>query len=516
MPSQASASSIRPSDVLAARKELARKKLTWFARFVDIPGAPISEDAEEDQFHTFTVNQEIKHHERLMEELQAVAEGKIRRLMVFMPPGSAKSTYCSVVFPAWMMGRQRSRQIIMASYGSELARKQGRRTRQLIRSKGYEALFNVGLTTESSAADEFGLTNQSEYMAGGLLSGLTGNRADGIIIDDPVKGREDADSENLRRKTRAAYDDDLLTRLKPGGWIVMIMTRWNQDDLAGSILPENWNGESGDIACRDGTTWRVLCIPAKADRKDDPLGRKIGEYLWPEWFDANHWLPFENNSRTWSALFQQKPSPEEGTFFKREWFTRRHDENPKQMHVYMTSDYAVTEGGGDYTEHAVWGLVGDDLYQLDWWSGQETADVWIEAKLDLIKRWKPMCVFGEAGVIEKAIRPMLKRRMIERKIHARIEWIPSVRDKPTRARAFQSRAAMGTVSLMRGAKGDDVLTQLLMFPAGKHDDKVDCCSLMGMVLDEAHPAIVIERPKAPARDMWADGRVSEGVDWKTA
>jgi hypothetical protein len=115
--------------------------------------------------------------------------------------------------------------------------------------------------------------NGSEYLACGMLSGLTGNRAHGIVLDDPVRGREQADSEVVRDKVFDAYEDDLKTRLVPGGWIVLIQTRWHEDDLAGRILPEAWQRESGAIACRDGNTWDVLCLQARCETDTDPLER---------------------------------------------------------------------------------------------------------------------------------------------------------------------------------------------------------------------------------------------------
>lgn len=486
-------SSYQPTeaDVLAARTALAKARLEWFVRMVDIPGAPLSDAEDEDRFHTIGVNDLAAHHLLLIETLQDIADGTCKRAMFFLPPGSAKSTYGSVVFPAWLMGIKPRHQVIMASYGSDLAKKQGRRTRQLIRSRGYRTLFpEAELSPQSSAADEFQLMTGSEYMAGGILSGLTGNRADTIIIDDPVKGREEADSDTIRAKTTAAYEDDLLTRLKPGGSVLIIQTRWHEDDLSGSILPKDWNGESGNIVCRDGLTWRVICIPAQADRADDPLGREIGEYIWPEWFGPDHWAQFQKNHRTWSALFQQKPSPEEGTFFQRDWFNR-HETPPEPVHRYGFSDYAVTEDGGDYTEHGVFGVgASGRIYQLDWWHGQTSSDKWIDSKLDLIKRHRPICWFGEAGVIQKAVEPMLKRAMRERRILCRMEWLPSIHDKPTRSRGFQARAAMGEVSLLEDERGERVLSQLLKFPAGKNDDAVDVCGMIGRALDSAHPAMV--------------------------
>jgi len=170
-------------------------------------------------------------------------------------------------------------------------------------------------------------------MAAGILAGITGNRANGIVIDAPVKGRDEAGSDLIRTRTREAYEHDIKTRLVPGGWIILIQTRWHEDDLAGSILPKDWAGESGVIPCRDGAHWNVLCVPARADRHDDPLKREIGEYLWPQWFDRAHWAQFERVPRTWSALYQQKPAPDTGTVFESGWL---HDyERPPRCRAEM-------------------------------------------------------------------------------------------------------------------------------------------------------------------------------------
>jgi len=115
-------------------------------------------------------------------------------------------------------------------------------------------------------------------LAAGLLAGITGNRGSGAIIDDPVPGRQEADSEAHQKATAEAYQDDLLTRLMPNAWLAFIMTRWNENDLAGQILPHDYAGQSGMILCQDGLYWEVLNIPAKCEHEDDPLGRKIGEY----------------------------------------------------------------------------------------------------------------------------------------------------------------------------------------------------------------------------------------------
>lgn len=390
--------------------------------------------------------------------------------------------------------------MILASYGSDLARKHGRRARQVVRSGEYQGIFGAGLSAESGAVDEWALTNGSEYMAGGILSGMTGNRANGIVIDDPVKGRDEADSEVTRKRTREAYEDDLLTRLLPGGWVLIIQTRWNEADLAGGILPEGWKGESGLIRCRDGQDWEVLCIPAKCERPDDPLGRQIGEYLWPEWFDQRHWAQFESNSRTWSALYQQRPSPETGDYWKAEWL-RPYVTAPdrKMLSIYGASDYAVTSGGGDYTVHMVIGIDTEDKpWLLDLWRGQASSDVWVERWCDLVIKWKPFAWAEEKGQISSGVGPFRDRRARERKAYVAREEFPTRGDKGIRAQSMRGRIAQLGLHVPTDAPWyAGFKSELMSFPAGGNDDQVDALGLIGQLLDKM---IMGRKPKEPEAD----------------
>jgi len=307
-----------------------------------------------------------------------------------------------------------------------------------------------------------------------------------------MAGREEADSATIRKKTREAYEDDLSTRLMPGGATLIIQTRWHEDDLSGGILPRDWAGESGLIRGRDGLDWFVLCLPAVADRLDDPLGRAVGEPLWPEWFSDGHFARFQRNARTWSALFQQKPAPDSGDYFQADWF-RYWDKKPVGLRIYGATDAAVTderdsEGQPDFTEHGIFGVDADGrIFVLDWWSGQTTSDVWVEAQLDLAKKWKPLMWFGESGVIRRATEPFLKRRMRERQVYQALRWLASINDKPTRARGIQGRFSMGMVYLPAEGLGYEWMpglrSQLLGFPVAKFDDKVDVMGLIGRGLD---------------------------------
>lgn len=480
------------------RRRRARASLPEYSRQIVIPGAPVSEDPEEWRFKPIETAL-AAHHLLLMETLQRISETSGGRVMVFMPPGAAKSTYTSVVFPTWCMGRSQS-QIILGSYATDLARKHGKRARQIAGSQEYREIFGTTLRKDSTAANEWALDNGSEYMAAGLLAGLTGNRADGLLIDDPVAGRQEAESQAISDAVWNAYNDDARTRLKPHGWRAIVQTRWHENDLAGRILPENWNGESGRILCRDGHWWEVICLPAIADRSDDPLGRKIGEGLWPEWFPLSHWEEFKFPPRSWLSLYQQKPTAQEGDFFKREWFEPyRYTDLPKHMTVYMTGDFAVTADDGDFTDIGVFGVdEHDGVYVLDWWYGQTSADVWVKALVARARMWNPLWFVGETGPIRRAVEPLLKKEMEQQKHYVATEWL-SGGDKASNARSFQGLASVGKIHFPRTEWAERVIDQLMRFPGGRYDDAVDACGLFGRFIDRTWKADV---PKEPRPVSW--------------
>lgn len=473
---------MQPSPEQAAavllQRRLARRDLPAYAARVPVPGSPLAE-ADEAARIPLIESSQAEHHRLILREMQRCMATRHGRLMIMAPPGSAKSTYATVVAPAWYLGTEQDRRVILASYGDDLARRHGRRTRQLLLSPESTGILQSTLSDGSRASDEFALTNGSEYLACGIMAGVTGNRAHGIVIDDPIKGREQADSETVRQKTYEAYEDDLLTRLIPGGWVVLIQTRWHEDDIAGRILPENWAGESGDIACRDGNTWRVLCLQAECQTLSDPLGRKPGDMLWPEWFDKRHWDQFRLNRRTWSSLYQQIPAPAEGILFRKDDMAT-YEKAPSTLRIIGGSDYAVTPDGGDWTEHGVAGVAEDgSVYLLDWWRGQTGPEIWIERKIDMMARWKPLAWFGEAGPIRRATESALRRRMTERQVSCRLEWLPSITDKPTRAQSIIATAGMGRLFWPRAAWVAELQRQCLVFPAGQPDDGVDTLSIIG-------------------------------------
>jgi len=397
-----------------------------------------------------------------------VARGEIKRLMICMPPRHGKSELASRRFPAWYLGQKPQGQIIAASYNSDLANDFGREVRNIVASPEYGKLFKAQLAQDSKAANRWHTDDGGMYVAAGVGTAITGRGADVLLIDDPFKDRQEADSELKRKSVWDWYTSTAYTRLMPGGAIIVINTRWHDDDLSGRLLAEQETG---------GDEWDVLSLPA--------INTK-GEALWPEWYALDRLEQIRSvlPARDWNALYQQNPIPDDGDYFKAGWFTD-YEELPDKLAVYGASDYAVTDGGGDWTEHGVFGVdFNKNVYVLDWWRGQTASDVWIESKCDLVIKHKPECWFGEAGPIRRSIEPFMMSRMTQRNAFCRVEWLSSVNDKPARARSIQAMASMGKVFFPKNAawKGE-VLGQLLRFPAGKHDDAVDVFGLIGRGLE---------------------------------
>jgi len=417
------------------------------------------------------------HHRLLIDRLERVARGEIKRLAVFMPPGSAKSTYGSILFPPYVMANAPNRAILAASHTTELAERWGRRVRNLIAEHG--ATLGIWLSADSHAAGRWELENGGEYYAAGVGAAIAGFRADGALIDDPIRSREDADSAHVRAKIFDWYKSDLLTRLAPGGWVILIQTRWHEDDLAGRIIAEMERG---------GERWDIVSLPAEAEA-GDLLGREPGQWLWDDAYGYGEVLRREKATqlpRNWSALYQQRPAPETGDYFREEWFRTYVTEPPRDtLNIYGGSDYAVTSNGGDYTVHVVVGVDPENrMYLLDLWRGQTSSDLWIEAWCDLVRQWKPAFWAEERGQIISGVGPYLQRRAIERQAYTAREQFASRGDKAVRAQSIRGRMAMLGLYVRQGAPWfADLRAELLSFPAGKHDDQVDALGLIGQLLD---------------------------------
>lgn len=429
-----------------------------------------------------------RHHRLLLSELEAVERGECDRLMVLMPPGSAKSTYASMLFPAWYMARNPGHSVISASHTAELAERFGRRVRNLISEHGIT--LGVALSPDNQAAGRWETTDHGEYYAAGILGPITGRRADLAIIDDPVKSRQEADSDVVSSRIWEWWKADLSTRLKPNARVVLIMTRWSETDLGGRVLDDMRAG---------GKPWKVLRLPMEAER-DDPLGRAAGEPLWPEWFTQDMRKEAKRDVRTWSALYQQSPAPETGSYFLSEWIHPVASMPPREsLRIYGGSDYAVTADGGDYTVHIVVGIDSDDRpWLLDLWRGQTASDEWVYAFCDMVRHWKPMGWAEEQGQIRSGIGPFLVRAMRERRAYVARHAFPTRGDKAVRAQSFRGRIATLGLRIPEGAAWrTDFVSELLTFPVGKHDDQVDALGLIGQLLDQMITPQPPEKPVVP-------------------
>jgi predicted phage terminase large subunit-like protein len=250
-----------------------------------------------------------RHHRLLIDELECVAGGTTDRLAIFMPPGAAKSRYASILFPPWFLAQKPGLDVIAASYNAELAEDFSGAAIGICQE--HATTLGYSLRGREPSRKLWRTSNRGSYRAAGAGGGITGRRADLIVIDDPIRGREDADSETLRGRVWDWYRAEVVTRLKPGGRVVLIQTRWHEADLAGQLLNEMKSG---------GDHWRVLSLPAIAEDDNDPLGRRPGQALWPEYEDA---AALERKriavgEREWASLYQQRPRPREGAMFKRE------------------------------------------------------------------------------------------------------------------------------------------------------------------------------------------------------
>ena len=249
-----------------------------------------------------------RHHKFLIQKLEDVIAGKIDRLMVFMPPGSAKSTYVSEILPPFWFNKFPHSSVIGCSHTGELAERFGRKVRNKILLKS--DILGYSLDESNRAASRWETTAGGEYFAAGVGGAITGRRADLAIIDDPVKSREEAESELIRDKTFEWYKSDLVTRLKPSAKIILIQTRWHLDDLGGKLIHEMEKG---------GDKWEIINLPAFA-MPDDPLTppRKVNEPLWPEWEDAEALERKRTiiGHRDFESLYQQNPQPPGGIFFQ--------------------------------------------------------------------------------------------------------------------------------------------------------------------------------------------------------
>lgn len=455
--------------------------------------------------YTYDRYRTAEHHRLIAGHLERIERGDIDRLMLLVPPRHGKSELASKRFPAWLLGRAPHKQFISTSATAELAADFGREVRNIIGSPEYKAVFNTALAEDSQAKGKWHTSSGGVYYSVGVGGSVLGRGGDVILIDDPFGSMREAQSELERKTVWDFYTGTLYNRLMPGGAIVVINHRMHEDDLCGRLLAQQGAG---------GDKWEVVELPAINDS---------GDPLWPDQYSLSALERIRKNTlpRDWSALYQQRPAPEEGDYFQSDWL-KPYDKLPDRstMRVYGGSDYAVTADGGDYTVHAVVGVDPDGrMYLLDLWRAQASSDVWIEAFCNLVLKHKPIEWAEETGQIKASLGPFIDRRQRERKAYVKRTQFPTRGDKSIRAQSMRGRMALeGLYVDQRAPWFADFRSELLSFPAGKHDDQVDAIGLIGQLLDKIIAGSKPRPNEKPQTDRWerAFNRADNGsTNWKT-
>lgn len=405
------------------------------------------------------------HHELLIARLQDVADGRCDRLMVQMPPGSAKSTYGSVLFPAWFLARSARQQVIAVTHTASLANYFGQGVRRVI--EGQAGWLGQGIAKESKASSRFMLEGGAEYFATGVRGPITGRRADLILIDDPVKSWAEAESQTARDALYDWYRGELSARLKPDGRIVLIMTRWHEDDLAGRLLDAE-------------AEWACLRLPAIAEA-GDVLGRAPGEVLWPEWQDeaAVARRRREVGERAFAAMYQQAPRPPDAALFRTERI-RVLPEAPGIRQCVRGWDLAASLPAAgrspDYTVGLKLGQTAENILVVLDVVRFQGSPAQVEAMIQEAARQDGTGVTvalpqdpGQAGTAQIA---MLSRGLAG----YRIVSSPEREAKLIRAMPAATQMDAGNVVMVAAPWNDAFLAELKAFPHSAKDDQVDALS----------------------------------------
>jgi hypothetical protein len=338
-----------------------------------------------------------RHSRLIAEKLEAVERGEIKRLMIFMPPRHGKSMLVSEFFPPWYMGRHPDRYIIAASYSEGLAEDFGFKVRNQLRDPIHNAIFpECHISDESQSKVKITTKERGIYFAVGAGGPITGRGAHLLLIDDPIKNREVADSEIERRKLKDWYTSTAYTRLMPDGAIIIIQTRWHEDDLAGWLLREHAHED-----------WDVLSLPALTN-EDEP------QALWPEAYSVERLQTIQKSlgARDWSALYMQTPSAGGGGEFKRDWIRHYHRQTTDGQNVYLLVDPAnEKKKRADYTSYWVIGTHRDGNYYVHHLRrdrhnlAERTRTVF-----DLHRRFRPMRVGYESIGLKADVQHILSEQ----------------------------------------------------------------------------------------------------------
>ena len=434
-------------------------------------------------------------HRQVASALEALARREITRLMITAPPRHGKTALISQRFPVWYLSQPEfhRHEVIHAGYGSEIVEDAGRELRNLLgREEHLDVFPDVRLAGDSRAANHWRTTSGGVYIAAGTRGAIVGRGGDLICLDDVTKGDVEAHSPTVQDQTWRWFQSDVLSRRHANSVMVIVGTRWTDVDLMGRLLQE---------AADDGRELTHLHYPAIDDDGEACAPSRIPLTQLEE---TRRTVP----PRVWSSLYQGNPTPAEGALFPADKLIEYGPDDlmmeiplpagpdgkvpdakriiPRPMTYYGASDFAVSDGKGDYTVHIVVGVDPlDNIYIMDLWREQASPDESINAMIGMMRRWKTTAWAQEKGALDKALTPFMQRRMTEERAYFHMVRFASATDKATRAQSILGRISMGKVRFPRAADAPwwpILRDELIRFPHGKHDDQVDTMSLVGRMI----------------------------------
>ncbi len=398
------------------------------------------------------------HHKRLASKLEDVANGKLKRLLISMPPRHGKTELASIRFGPWYLGQHPTHNIIQTTYSAEYAEENAKKSRYIVLSPEYRDIFGFSVDRDSRAVSRWKTEKGGSYYAVGVGGPLTGRGANLLIVDDPHKNRQEAESPVIRKNVWDWFTSTAYTRLEDNGAIIVIMTRWHEADLIGCIL-------SGS------EEWEYICLPAIAEQ--DEQCRKEGEPLWPQKYDlaALQNIKTAIGSKQWESLYQQRPSAAEGEIFKREyWQYYQLRFMPLFKKIIHSWDTAFKKGSqNDYSVCTVWGVTDTGYYLIYRWKERVEFPELKRTVISIAAQIPP----NEILIEDKASGQSLIQEL-QRETRLPIAAYKIDGDKVARANAVTPIIESGKVYLPADAEWlQDYIDTLAAFPNAVHDDDVD-------------------------------------------